>query len=307
MNKIADYDTLDYDYQVYWNKRDYENSAEHTLLNRIFKNLKGGWFIDIGGSFGRLTDTYYSKYKKSVIIDYSLKTLQKNSRYLTDNYPNIELIAANAYNLPFKENTFDGGLMVRVLHHIEKPNDYFKEVYRVLNGQANYIQEFANKIHLKARLKAILTGEWKIFNKQPYQQPDKNNNEGARKNSSVPFLNYHPKWIKQQLKSNGFNMVKKYGCSYLRIGFLKKSISPNLLNLGERLLQQTLSWTNIPPSIFLHTCKTSHVKKNVDMTLASILLCPDCHGDLEISKERATCKECKREYNKQKGIWDFRI
>ena len=307
MNNVSDYDLFSYDYSQYWQKRRYEHLSETHLLNKIFSKKMGNWFLDVGGSYGRLTPTYINSYKNPVILDYSAKTLKSNYEVLTNKYPGIHLIAANAYKMPFKENVFDGGLMVRVLHHIEKPQDYFKEIYRVLNGQSNYIQEFANKIHIKARLKALLTGDWEIFNKQPYQQPDKNNHEGARKNSCVPFLNYHPKWVKEQLKSSGFNIVKKYGCSYLRIGFLKKAVSQNVLNLGERLLQQTLSWSNIPPSIFLHTCKTSHVKKEVDMKLASILACPDCHGDLEINKERATCKECKREYNKQNSIWDFRI
>jgi len=42
---------------------------------------------------------------------------------LVNKYPGIHLIAANAYKMPFKNNTFDGGLMVRVLHHIENPKE----------------------------------------------------------------------------------------------------------------------------------------------------------------------------------------
>lgn len=307
MNNIADYDTLDYDYSVYWKKREYENGAEHILLNKVFKEKKGSWFIDIGGSFGRLTDTYYNQYTNPIILDYSLKTLQKNRELLLKKYPNIELIAANAYKLPFKDEIFDGGVMVRVLHHIDNPQVYFKEIHRVLNGQSIYLQEFANKIHIKARVKAILTLNFPLFNKEPYQQPDKKNNEGARENSKVPFLNYHPSWMKYQLNKQGLIVQKKYGCSFLRMRFLKKILSPKVLLSFERFLQDTLSWSNIPPSVFFQTTKLTHVKNNSNMKLNSILSCPSCHGDLTITGSKATCTKCKKTFVKEKDIWDFRI
>lgn len=307
MNNIADYDTLDYDYSTYWKKREYENDAEHIVLDKAFKEKKGTWFIDIGGSFGRLTDTYYNQYSNPVIIDYSLKTLQKNREVLLKKYPHIELIAANAYKLPFKENTFDGGLMVRVLHHIDKPLEYLEEIYRVLNGESTYMQEFANKIHIKARIKAILTLNLSLFNKEPYQQPNKKNNEGARENAKVPFLNYHPTWMKEKLNEQGLIVEKKYGCSFLRMRFLKKIFSPKALLFLEGILQDTLSWSNIPPSIFFQTSKQTHVKNNSDTKLSSILACPSCHGDLTLSSNKATCIKCKKTFTKEKNIWDFRI
>src|SRR5690606_26799892 len=136
----------------------------------------------------------------------SLKTLQNNYKYIKDRYPNIELIAANAYNLPFKDSLFDGGVMVRVLHHIDRPVEYFKEVKRVLSTNAIYIQEFANKAHLKALVRAVLRLDFSVLNKEPYQQPTKQNYEGARKGSDVPFFNYHTVWIKNSLKKEGFDI-----------------------------------------------------------------------------------------------------
>jgi len=156
MTKVTDYDLFGYDYTNYWKDRRYENESEKMLLSKIFRNKNGNWFLDIGGSYGRLTSTYYSKYTNPVILDYSLQTLTKNKDILKTKYPNIQLIAANAYKLPFKDNSFDGALMVRVLHHIEKPSTYFKELFRTItkipftyrNLQTRYILFQALKLLL---------------------------------------------------------------------------------------------------------------------------------------------------------------
>jgi ubiquinone/menaquinone biosynthesis C-methylase UbiE len=55
--------------------------------------------------------------------------------------------------------------MVRVLHHIEKPEEYFKEAKRVFKKDATYIQEFANKVHIKAKIKALLKRDLSSFQK----------------------------------------------------------------------------------------------------------------------------------------------
>ncbi len=307
MSKIADYDTLDYDYSTYWKNREYENLSERLVLKKVLKGSKGKWFIDIGGSYGRLADSYYNKYTSPVIVDYSLKTLQKNYKYIKDKYPNIELIAANAYNLPFKDSSFDGGVMVRVLHHIDRPLEYFKEVKRVLSSNAVYIQEFANKGHLKALIRAIFKLDFSIFSKQPYQQPTKENYEGARKGSNVPFFNYHTAWIKNSLEHESFKIEKKYGCSFLRVNTLKRIFNTKTLLFFENLLQSTFSWSNTSPSIFLKTTVKKEKDKKGNSTLQSILVCPKCKGILRIDSNKAVCTECKSIYSKEKNIWDFRI
>lgn len=306
MNKIADYDTLDYDYSTYWKKREYEHKSEELVLKKILKNKHGKRFIDIGGSFGRLTDQYFNKYEECVIVDYSLKTLQNNYEYLSKQYPNINLIAANAYYLPFKDNSFDGGLMVRVLHHIDRPKEYFKEANRIFNSNATYIQEFANKTHLKAVVRAILKGDYKLFNDNPYQQPDQKNHEGAREGSDVPFLNYTSKWISRSLLENNFETKRKFGCSFFRINSLKKLLGTKILLILESFFQMAFSWSNISPSIFLETTVQKE-KSEVITKFEDILVCPKCKAQLTFNENKCNCKNCKLTFTKSKNIWDFRI
>lgn len=311
MPDISDYDKLNYDYSQYWQERLYENLAEKNLLNKIFENKRGNWFIDIGGSYGRITSTYYDSYKYPVILDYSLNTLIKNKEVIQSRYPKITLIAANAYKMPFKESSFDGGLMVRVLHHIEKPEEYFKEARRVFKKDAKYIQEFANKVHIKAKIRALLKKDFKFFSKDPYEQPIGENLEGSKKEEGGIFFNYHPSNIKSLLEKNNFHIERKFGCSFLRSQNIKKLLGTEIMVLIEKILQNTLSWTNIPPSIFFETTlQKKAIEKETEQKskLKDILACPSCKGDLTFEGEGyAKCKKCNLEFFKKDDIWDFRI
>jgi ubiquinone/menaquinone biosynthesis C-methylase UbiE len=305
-NKVVNYDGFDYDYTTYWGNRQYEDNAEHIVLNSLLKNQKGEWFIDIGGSYGRLTDTYANNYKNCIIIDYSLKTLKKNNEYVVKKFPNTTLIAANAYKMPFKDSSFDGGLMVRVLHHIERQEEYFTELSRILRKDSIYIQEFANKIHLKAKIRAIIKGDKSFFDKKPFQQPTINM-EGSR-NGDVSFLNFHPEYIKDMFKKFNFEILKKQGCSYLRIPLLKKVFGTDILTFKESILQKLLAKTNISPSIFFKTrlLKDDHCK-DIYNSIEDILVCPSCKGSLKFGENTAICDNCHKKYIKDGKIWDFRM
>lgn len=308
MTRVSNYDLFDYDYSTYWSSRNYEHQAEVHLLNKLFQSQHGDWFLDIGGSYGRLASVYYDKYKHPVVLDYSLKTLQRNYITLKKIYPNLILIAANAYHLPFKDNSFDGALMVRVLHHILEPDQYFKELYRALNPSGYYVQEFANKINLKARIKALLHFNWSIFSESPYQQPTASNFEGTKQGEQTIFRNYHPQYIKKLLTENHFEIYGKHGCSYLRSQKIKKVIGEKMLLRIEYFLQNLLPTSNIPPSL-VYNCKAikSEKENNKYRNLEEILACPKCGGNLTFNDSQAQCCECKTMYNKKSNIWDFRI
>jgi ubiquinone/menaquinone biosynthesis C-methylase UbiE len=302
--KVVNYDGYDYDYSTYWTHRKYEDISEHLVINKLLADNKGSWFIDIGGSYGRLADTYANKYENCIILDYSLKTLQKNYDLITKKYPNCILIAGDAYSMPFKENTFDGGLMVRVLHHIERQKDYFDEAARVLKKDAIYIQEFANKIHIKARIKAFLTGDKSIRNKSPYQQPAIHL-EGAA-GDGVSFLNYHPEYIKELLKDSGFDIEEKQGCSYFRIPLLKKVFGTKVLISLEKIFQDLFPKSNFSPSIFLKTELDIGEEGEEYQQLEDILICPICKSGLEIDENKAVCRKCKKKYIREQNVWDLR-
>lgn len=303
---IANYDKYDYDYSNYWDNRDYEHAAEVRVLKKFLKNSNGNFFLDIGGSFGRHAPLYAEKFKKPVIVDYSLKTLQKNQAEIQERFPNVELVAANAYKLPFADSSIDGALMVRVLHHINLPEAYIKEVSRILSNKATYLQEFANKYHIKARISHLLKRDLTFFNTKPYQQPTAQNFEGTEGEETI-FLNFHPTHIKQLLIKVGFKVTGKAGSSYLRIPILKKIAPEKILILLETIAQTLLARTNIAPSVYFNSVLSKKGKRVEANTLNQILICPSCKEKLEFNGDKAKCTKCLEKYEKKKGIWDFRV
>lgn len=309
---IAEYDKYNYDYKEYWNTREYENQAEDLVLNKLFRKAKGKRIIDVGGSFGRLLPIYYDKYEQPIIVDYSLKTLLRYEKEILQKYPNCRLVAANIYHLPFRDNSCDAALMVRVLHHINEPERYYKELSKVLTDGAIYVQEFANKVHLKARLKWTMKGDFKMLDSTPYQQPSQENFEGSNvetKETGI-FLNFHPKHIKELLKSSGFKVTGKSSSSFLRVPRLKRMLTLKSMISLEKFFQSLLGYTNIAPSIF-YSAKLSKDRteghSNIDRTFNEILICPACESELTFSEDIGSCSHCGANFKKHSTVWDFRV
>jgi ubiquinone/menaquinone biosynthesis C-methylase UbiE len=304
--RISNYDEFDYDYETYWEGRDYEFASELNVLNKFFNSMKGNRIIDIGGSYGRLLPVYSNIYKEQIIVDYSHKTLVKHHSELTTKYPNVKLVAANAYKLPFKENTIDAAIMVRVLHHIENVPTFYQELNRVSSDKSIYIQEFANKVHLKARINWIVKGQFKNLDKSPYQQPSQGNLEGS--NTESVFLNFHPKYIEEELNKTGFAVIERSSSSFLRIPTLKNRFSTKSLVRAEKKLQKLLGRTRIAPSIFFKSLLTKvNQVDNTTMHFEEILVCPNCKGQLLFVNENAKCASCKKDYRQTGNVWDFRV
>ncbi len=305
--EVTNYDKHSYDYSTYWKNRAYEDIAEKIVLEKLMHNVQGDWFIDIGGSFGRNTPIYSKRFKNCIIGDYSIQTLIKYRKEIKRISPNVELIALNAYYLPFKNNVFDGALLVRVLHHLNNPEQYTKELGRILNINSIYIQEFANKVHIKAAIKNLLKLNFKFFNETPYQQPSQGYNEGNDNDGSI-FLNFHPNHIKRLFTQNGLSIVDRVGASYLRIPILKRFVKTEVLISIERLLQLIFKYTYVSPSIFFKAIMRKHgMKSSGYNTLNDILCCPKCNGELLFKDSECLCSKCKKKYIKTKGVWDFRI
>lgn len=312
--KISNYDKENYDYKTYWNERSYEDIVEQKSVEKLL-GQGGRRIIDIGGSFGRLLPTYANKYTEVVIVDYSLETLKKYQADIKQIKPDAILIAANAYKLPFKDSSFDGGVMMRVLHHIQAPDAYFKEISRVLCSNSRYIQEFANKIHIKARISAALKGRWEIFSEEPYQQPTTKSAQKEGSTTTTVFLNFHPRYIRKLMIAHGFKIRRRVNTSLFRIPKLKQLFSAEFLAKLELLIQPISSLTYITPSILY---KAELDKLNEDdhthTPITEILCCPTCKMDVVAIIENDTkdapdlkCKACRRVYTAEEGIYDFRI
>jgi ubiquinone/menaquinone biosynthesis C-methylase UbiE len=240
----AYYDDPDYDYQHYWSNRSYENQAEYRALRCLLKNLVPiHSLIDIGAGFGRLVPVYKPYTTKITLAEPSQRMLAK-AKQLYNDYHNIEYLRAFAEDIPMPDQTFDTGLMVRTLHHLENPETVFWEINRLLKPHGYLILEIPNKIHFIAKIRAFLKGNFKFAQ-------DQNRTTVGTPGNHVAFYNYHPEKIKQLLSSTGFQVQKILSVSNLRHPFLKKIIPLALLIKIEQALQQPLAKYYFGPSLFI--------------------------------------------------------
>jgi len=240
---IIFYDDPSYDYKKYWQEREYENKAGRIALTKFFKLIpKKDTLADIGCGFGRLTPLYAPVFKKCVLVDPS-KRLLNQAKKLSQEYKNLDFIRCFAQDLLFADKSYDVILFIRTFHHLKEPNEVIAEFNRILKPGGFLILEFANKIHIKSVIKAILGRRLSyLLSHVP---------EDISRDEGVPFFNYHPTHVKSLLFGNGFKVIKSLSVSNFRNPIFKKLIPLPILLFLESLFQLPACYFFLGPSIFI--------------------------------------------------------
>jgi ubiquinone/menaquinone biosynthesis C-methylase UbiE len=305
--KKSDYES--YDYREFWedDKRSYEDASERLALGKLFKTVKkAGAIIDIGCGFGRLFNEYRD-FDTIIMMDYSLNNLKNTKDTVLDylnqdrkEFEKVHFIAADAQNLPFKNDTFDAAISVRIVHHLANPGKFISETGRILKNKGLFILEFANKRNLKNILK-FLSGKLKMspFSTEPYMVGE-------------TIQDNHPSVIIDSFKKNDLKIGRIISVSNLRIGFLKRKIRLiDLLKL-ENIFQGLFSLCKLGPSIFIKAIKNKDTNSVaiIPHKFTDMLLCPECKNSkcsLEISGNFLYCSYCGSKYTISDGIFDLRL
>jgi ubiquinone/menaquinone biosynthesis C-methylase UbiE len=125
--RIHDYNGRDY--RTVWKhgRARFEDFFESSLAKKLLPKYPG-WFVDIGGGYGRSYPLYKRNDRKVVIVDYAMNLLEIASETYKDD-KNIFFVAADAYHLPFKNDIFNGGISIRVMHHMNLPEKFLAEIF----------------------------------------------------------------------------------------------------------------------------------------------------------------------------------
>jgi len=280
------------DYQTsFWDKggRAYEDACEAIALKRLLP-AHGEHLLELGAGAGRNTPRY-TGYKQITLVDYSRTQLLQACTRLGDN-PRYRFVAADIYRLPFVNDVFDGATLIRTLHHMADAPKALTEIRRVLSLDAHFILEYANKRNWKSMLRYWLKKQdWSPFTLEP--------EEFAALN-----FDFHPKAIREWLRTAGFMVEKTLTVSHFRVGFLKRTIPTALLAGLDGALQWTGSFAQFTPSVFV----SSHAFGGGEQPLAEgLFACPACGSALKNTPPKITCPNCGRSYSTADGIYDFRI
>lgn len=287
---VCDYEGSDYQ-ESFWDRGDraYEDQVEAIALKRLLP-ASGKLLLELGAGAGRNTPRYQG-YERIVLLDYSRTQLQHARQRLGDS-PRYIYVAADVYRLPFVPGLFDAATMIRVLHHMADAPRAIAQIRSVLQPEAVFILEFANKQNLKAIARYLLRRQsWSPFSPEPVEFVDLN-------------FDFHPQTVRRWLRENGFAVQRQLTVSHFRFGPLKKAVPLRWLVAWDSLAQHTGGLWQFTPSVFVRA-------EAVDGTPAAradaFFRCPACGASpVDETPDALHCPACGRAYPIRDGIYDFK-
>ncbi|MBY0413078.1 MAG: bifunctional 2-polyprenyl-6-hydroxyphenol methylase/3-demethylubiquinol 3-O-methyltransferase UbiG [Bdellovibrionales bacterium] len=166
-----------------------ENVSEY--LKGEPKSLK---FLDIGCGAGFLSNPLAAHGYQVSGIDTSMDSLDVAKKH--DFTGSVNYQYADAYHLPFEDQSFDVLVVMDFLEHIERPQDVIKEFARVLRPKGLFLFHTFNR-NFKAYLLVIKFVEWFINN--------------TPKDMHVLDLFIKPEELKEYCESNSMKVIKIEG------------------------------------------------------------------------------------------------
>lgn len=291
--RVIDYEGSTYSTEFWTGAREYEDRAERIAI-RAMLPPQGGRLIDIGAGAGRLGDLYLG-YDEVILMDYARSTIvEARDRWGHD--PRFKFVAADLYTLPFVDGTFDGVVMIRVIHHIVDVPRALRTIRAALKPNGRFVFEFANKRNLKAIARYALRKQtWSPFDQKPIEFVDLN-------------FDFHPGWMKQQLRESGFDIRQTRAVSTFRVGALKRLFGARRLASIDGVLQQPLAPLAASPSLFVLCAPSAAGATYQQAKLGSeVFACPICRAPLPLQSrnDELRCVNGHR-WSTREGIYDFK-
>jgi SAM-dependent methyltransferase len=295
---ICDYEGSDYRTRFWEGQgRQYEDAVERLAIGRLLPPT-GELLMDLGAGYGRLADMYHG-YRRVVLFDYSHSQLEYARSQLGDG--RFVYVAGDFYRLPFVAGLFDAITQVRVIHHAADVPAVFEQVRRVLRPVGVYLLEYASKHHLKAIGRYLLRRQsWSPFDHQPVEFAELN-------------YDFHPAWMREQLRAAGFVPGRTLTVSHFRVGFLKRRVPTRWLVALDSLAQHTGRWWQLTPSVFV---RSRAAAEGPTAPADAFFCCPDCRASLPTpsalwqglppAEEELACPGCGARWPVRGGIYDFK-
>lgn len=99
-------------------------------LTKLAMYFKGGVYVDVGCFDSVMPIILAERYPESDI--YALDHSPKLIEFLAKRFPKVHYQVAEAYALPFKDNSVDQIVAGEIIEHLDDPAAFIKECFRVL-------------------------------------------------------------------------------------------------------------------------------------------------------------------------------
>ena len=282
-------DFLNLDFDRLWKGRENVTTVELGIIKSLLRNQHLSNILEVGAGNGRLTKNLAEYCENYYALDKISNFLEK-----INIKPSIFKIACDLEFTPFRNNTFDAILMIRVLNFIENPEMSIKELHRILKPGGILIFSFYPTGSIADLLDIIL-------------------NQSAKEKSQIE-------------ETRDKRMVLR---SNFREFFFKRSYALKILSDENLLIQEVASsgfedylfLKKIPPAIFIklskflgrffiapHTFFSVKSKDNISDTPASnnVFRCLNCKQNIEINRLKfdyeTKCPICGHKLSFKNGV-----
>ncbi len=141
---VPDYER--YDYSKRWRHLELADSAEKETIRRML--WTSGRCLELGGGYGRITSLLEEIYDETLMMDLS----QLNLRIAQSRLDKAGLLRGDIRRIPFRNDTFDCAVCIRVLHHYPNPLPVLQEISRVVRRRGQVLLGVPNDKSIHNRL-----------------------------------------------------------------------------------------------------------------------------------------------------------
>lgn len=128
----------------------YIDRVQKELVLSMVDSWENKTILDLGCGTGRFSIELAQQGAVVTGLDPAKEMLDETYKKVEDasSIGAIQLIKGNAYNLPFKSDTFDSCICISVLNHLRSWDKVFNEIHRVVKQNGFFIMSFTNLISL---------------------------------------------------------------------------------------------------------------------------------------------------------------
>ncbi|MCQ3936000.1 MAG: hypothetical protein DPW18_03015 [Chloroflexi bacterium] len=281
----------DVDYRLYWQSlsRRKLDELERAILRELLPP-RGSAVIDLGCGYGRLFPCYADRFEHIVLFDGSESLLRQAQ---SSHRERALYVLGDINRLPFRPAAFDAVVMVRVFHHLNRPDQVMKSIAGILCRDGALVFNYSNKRNLLQMLKYRL-GRTKHnpFSPEPLTV-------------EANFFHHHPASVSGLLAGLGFQKLIHRGAGVFDklapiLGPLSR-FSPAGMSLAP-----WLGRTALAPWIFCKAQLPDAPPQAAAGHPEELLACPVCGGAVKRRGSVLACAACPQEYPVRDGIVDMR-
>jgi SAM-dependent methyltransferase len=183
------------DYEGFWvgAGKQYLDELEQAIVNHALTG--GDAVVEIGAGFGRLGRCYVGKYRAAHMVEPATNLREIAARTYG---AGVSYHEASVYELPFPADHFDAVLMVRVFHHLDRPEAALREIHRILKPGGTLVFNYSNKRNVR-RVASYALGR----GANPFA--------GEMENYNHVLIGHAPAYVDRLLAGVGLQVQEEYG------------------------------------------------------------------------------------------------